>query len=275
MSLDRSHFGKIKHRSMFGPVVVLLHKQSSSFSKQRSTQDMQYQYLKAYGLAVFGVFHAWSPFVVGQYAKMVRTLSDGKSKYFGLKVKFDPPLSAEPDGVIPELENPGDNSYTMELVFEDDSSAVTTAIGNGYHTTWKYQAVDLAQGLKTTVCSLYRSLASVLTHVGLDPHIFSFIWKNDDPYLYLGDISQKNTHVYFGNIFHGNPGPSVQISMKNSIVVATVEFQNVLYSHQIVKFVIGNVATQVPRKVYENAGKITSSLPSSMRKPPIIRWIKI
>lgn len=95
----------------------------------------------------------------------------------------------------------------------------------------------------------------MLTHVGLDPHIFSFIWKNDDPYLYLGDISQKNTHVYFGNIFHGNPGPSVQISMKNSIVVATVEFQNVLYSHQIVKFVIGNVATQVPRKVYDNAGK--------------------
>lgn len=164
MSLDRSHFGKIKHRSMFGPVVVLLHKQSSSFSKQRSTQDMQYEYLKAYGLAVFGVFHAWSPFVVGHYAKMVRTLSDGKSKYFGLKVKFDPPLSADPDGVIPELENRGAKSYTMELVFEDDASAVTTAIGNGYHTTWKYQAVNLAQDLKTTVCSLYRSLASVLTH---------------------------------------------------------------------------------------------------------------
>lgn len=43
--------------------------------------------------------------------------------------------------------------------------------------------------------------------------------------------------------------------MKNSIVVAAVEFQNVLYSHQIVKFVIGNVATQVTRKVYDNAGK--------------------
>ncbi|KAL0582223.1 hypothetical protein ABG067_007956, partial [Albugo candida] len=86
-----------------------------------TTQEMKYHHLKAYGLAVIGVFHAYAPFLSGNFVRLVEVSSTKPGsmsaritelklhsnsdwvKHIGLDVEISPALAFMNDGI---LENP-------------------------------------------------------------------------------------------------------------------------------------------------------------------------
>ncbi|CCI49478.1 unnamed protein product [Albugo candida] len=228
---------------------------------------MKYHYLKAYGLAGLGIFHADDRFVACQYVKMVPAFStDDVNTRFGLEVRFTPPLSFDEKGSITDPKDSKTKSYLMNLIITNGLSTelhakVLDTSKNiryktpmpGCHSTLKFWRNVYCAAWQRTAESLRKSIelkelyvSSVTSispnyFISKNPGIYSFIrGENDGTQLFLGDKAKYERAIL---------APMRGITMVPAVRISLLGF---IHDKQEVSFDFGTEATQVPRKVYDN-----------------------
>lgn len=82
------------------------------------TQEMKHHHLKAYGLAMIGVFNVYAPFLSGKFVEMVVALPTiggiTDSKKTGLAVTMSPPLEFTADGLLRNPQSAVVDYYDMK-----------------------------------------------------------------------------------------------------------------------------------------------------------------
>ncbi|KAL0584020.1 hypothetical protein ABG067_006117 [Albugo candida] len=84
---------------------------------------MKHHHLKAYGLAMIGVFNVYAPFLSGKFVEMVVALPTiggiTDSKKTGLAVTMSPPLEFTADGLLRNPQSAVVDYYDMKLALLD------------------------------------------------------------------------------------------------------------------------------------------------------------
>ncbi|CCI11467.1 unnamed protein product [Albugo candida] len=235
---------------------------------------MKYHHLKAYGLAVIGVFHAYAPFLSGQYVQMIEAsptaagITDSKKR--GLKVIMSPPLEFTADGLLSKPQSTVVEYYDMKLALIDlpaGSSPVPVKVSR--RSAVRPFNTDKVCHEKTRLnhfeyCTKWKLTWVYLVELTETGKLYHFPRTSMDVNFYMseysGPYSKRFGRRYYDPLLglHKYPEtetPSMEIKASNMFFeVLNLKFFERLHRGQIVQLRLDDEATKVSPAIFSEIG---------------------